>query len=182
VRTKHELIAAPAGMQPGGYVREAYLDRTQPRTPEVELELSHSSGVWRAVVQWDCPEPVRDVRANPSLFCDAAALLAPSAPGAPWITMGAPGLGVDGVLWRADGDALLHVSAEGLGTVKREPAPKGWSATAAWSAGRWRVEFSLQSWESLAQQRQLAVAVWRGADAERGGLKSVTPGWIEVTP
>lgn len=182
MRTKHELIAAPAGMQPGGYVREAYLDRTQPRTASVELELSQSSGVWRAVVQWDCPEPVRDVRANPSLFCDAAALLAPSAAGAPWITMGAPGLGVDGVLWRADGDALLRVSAEGLGTVKREPAPKSWTAAAAWSAGRWRVELELGNWESLARQRQLAVAVWRGADAERGGLKSVTPGWIEVTP
>jgi DMSO reductase family type II enzyme heme b subunit len=182
VRTKHELIAAPTGMQPGGYVREAYLDRMQPRTPSLELEISQSSGVWRAVVQWDCPEPVRDVRANPSFFSDAAALLAPSAADAPWITMGAPGLGVDGVLWRADGEALLRVSAEGLGTVKRTPVPKGWTAAAAWSAGRWRVAFELENWESLARQRQLAVAVWRGADAERGGLKSVTPGWIEVTP
>jgi len=182
VRTKQALIAAPTGMQPGGYVREAYLDRTQPRTASVELELSHSSGVWRAVVQWACPEPVRDVRANPSLFSDAAALLAPSAPDSPWITMGAPGLGVDGVLWRADGDALLRVSAEGLGSVKRAPVPKGWTVAAAWSAGRWRVEYALENWESLTRQRQLAVAVWRGADAERGGLKSVTPGWIAVTP
>jgi hypothetical protein len=66
--------------------------------------------------------------------------------------------------------------------VKRAPAPKGWSAAAAWQAGSWRVELELPGWQSLAQQRQLAVAVWRGADAERGGLKSVTPGWIELKP
>jgi hypothetical protein len=94
--------------------------------------------------------------------------------------MGAPGLGVDGVLWRADGDALLRVSAEGLGSVKREAVPKGWTAASAWRANAWLVAFELPGWQSLAQQRRLAVAVWRGAEAERGGLKSVTPGWIEV--
>jgi DMSO reductase family type II enzyme heme b subunit len=181
MKTTRELIAAPTGMQPGGYVREAYADRNQPKTPSVDVEVSQRSGVWSVTVQWSCPDPVREVRSDPSRFSDATALLAPSVAGAPWVTMGAPGLGVDGVLWRADGDALLRVSAEGLGTVKRVPAPQGWSAVAAWEAKRWRVAFELKGWESLAQLRQLAVAVWRGADAERGGLKSITPGWIEVT-
>lgn len=180
MKATHAMIAAPTGMQPGGYVREAYVGRNEPRTPSVELEVSERAGVWRVSVHWSCPTPVRDVRSDPSLFCDAAALVAPSVAGAQWVTMGAPSAGVDGALWRADGDALLRVSAEGLGTVKREPAPKGWAAASAWEAGRWRVEFTLPRWESLLRQRQLAVAVWRGADAERGGLKSVTPGWIDV--
>jgi hypothetical protein len=51
-----------------------------------------------------------------------------------------------------------------------------------WSTGVWRVAFELATWPSLAEQRQLAAAIWRGAAAERGGLKSVTPGWIEVLP
>lgn len=182
MKTTHSLIAAPVGMQPGGYVREAYRGRMQPRTPSLDLELSLDAGLVRVTLTWGCPEPVRVVRDAPGCFCDAAALLAPSVAGAPWVTMGTPELGVDGVLWRADGDALLRVSAHGLGSVVRAAAPAGWSAAAAWQAGRWRVDFALRDWMSLAQQRQLAVAVWRGADAERGGLKSVTPGWIEVTP
>lgn len=180
MKRRVELIAAPTAMQPGGYVRAAYRERVQPTTPAVDLEVASQSGRWSVAVQWPCPTPVREVRGDPGLFCDALALLAPSADDSPWITMGAPGHGVDGMLWRADGDALLRVSAEGLGTVKRAPAPEAWSAVAGWKAGTWRVEIALRGWESLDARRQLAVAVWRGAEAERGGLKSVSPGWIEV--
>jgi DMSO reductase family type II enzyme heme b subunit len=182
VKITQQLMAAPAGMQPGGYVPAAYADRTQPRTPSVAVEVEPRGGGFRIALAWACPEPVREVRADPGRFCDAAALLAPSARDAPWITMGAPGIALDGVLWRADGDALLGVRAEGLGTLQRSPAPKGWAVSAAWAAGSWRVEFELPAWESLAKQRQLAVAVWRGAAQERGGLKSVTPGWLEIEP
>jgi DMSO reductase family type II enzyme heme b subunit len=180
MRATRELIAAPPAMQPGGYVRVAYAERAQPSTRRVVVDVAPREAGWSVALEWECPEPVRDVRADPSRFSDAAALLAPSAAGAPWITMGAPGLGVDGLLWRADGDALVRVAAEGLGTVQRGPAPAGCAVTAAWSAGRWRVAFELSAWPSLTHQRQLAVAVWRGAAAERGGLKSVTPGWIEL--
>lgn len=182
MRTTQQLMAAPTGMQPGGYVPRAYADRTQPSTAAVEVEVTPQGAGFRIALAWECPEPVRDVRADPGLFCDAAALLAPSARDAPWITMGAPGNPLDGVLWRADGDALLAVRAEGMGSLERSAAPKGWSVRAAWGAGRWRVAFETPEWPSLAQQHQLAVAIWRGAARERGGLKSVTPGWIEVKP
>jgi DMSO reductase family type II enzyme heme b subunit len=181
MRTTRELIAAPTPLQPGGYVRIAYAERTQPTTRSVDVDVSQHASGFVIALAWECPEPVREVRSDPGRFCDAAALLAPSAAGAPWITMGAPGLALDGWLWRADGDALLRVRAEGLGTLERAAAPAGCAVKAEWSAGVWRVAFETREWPSLAQQRQLAVAVWRGSAAERGGLKSVTPGWIEVS-
>jgi DMSO reductase family type II enzyme heme b subunit len=94
--------------------------------------------------------------------------------------MGAPGLGVDGVLWRADADRLIAVAAEGLGTMKRSEAPGGWRFEAKHAAGVWQLELTLPGWSTLDGSRRFAAAVWRGAAKERGGLKSVTAGWIEV--
>lgn len=176
-----DLIAAPTGVQPGGYVAKAYVGRDQAITPWLELEVARPPGGWRIRLAWPCPEPVRDVSEDPSLFSDAAALLSPGVEGAPWVTMGAPGQAVEGLLWRADSQALRSVRAEGLGTLKRDDAPKGWSARGVWQQGIWRLDLTLRGWPALDASGQIAAAVWRGAGRERGGLKSVTPGWRPVT-
>jgi len=180
MRSKVSMIAAPTGLSPGGYVAKAYASRTAPKTPVVELEAAKSGDVWRVVLAWRCPEPVRELGDEVDRFVDAAAVTAPTVPDAPWVTMGAPGQAVEGALWRADRDALLAVRAEGLGTVERSDPPAGWSAHAEWAAGRWRVAFELRGWAVLDARRQLAVAVWQGAEGDRGGLKSVSPGWLEL--
>jgi DMSO reductase family type II enzyme heme b subunit len=173
---KVDLIAAPTGMQPGGYVPKAYLGRDQALTPNLEIEVAR----WRVRLVWPCPEPVRDVSADPSLFPDAAALFAPQADESPWVTMGAPGMGVDGVLWRADTENLLAVQAEGLGSMVRSEAPDDWQARASHEGGFWRLDLRLPGWFTLNASGRLAAAIWRGDAKERGGLKSVTPGWLEV--
>jgi DMSO reductase family type II enzyme heme b subunit len=94
--------------------------------------------------------------------------------------MGAPGMGVDGVLWRADSEFLRAISAEGLGSMKRDVAPQGWRFAAKHAEGEWQLELTLASWATLAGSGRLAAAIWRGSAHERGGLKSVTPGWLEV--
>jgi DMSO reductase family type II enzyme heme b subunit len=175
-----QLLAPPTAMQPGGYVAKAYADHSAPLTPSLELEVARPPGIWRIRVRWPCPEPVREVRADPSLFPDAAALFAPRAEQSPWITMGAPGLGVDGVLWRADREQLIAVQAEGLGTMKRGDAPSGWRFDAKHADGVWQLELTLAGWSTLDASGRVAAAVWRGAARERAGLKSVTPGWLEV--
>lgn len=175
------LVAAPTVMQPGGYVAKAYADRTTALTPSLELEVARPPGTWRIRLRWPCPEPVLDVRADPSLFPDAAALFAPRAAGSPWIMMGAPGLGVDGVLWRADREQLVAVQAEGLGTMQRSEAPAGWRFDAKHAGGVWQLELTLPGWPTLDTSSRVAAAIWRGAAQERGGLKSVTPGWLEVS-
>jgi DMSO reductase family type II enzyme heme b subunit len=180
MRAKVAMIAAPTGLSPGGYVARAYADRTAPRTPVVELEAAKRGDVWRVTLTWACAEPVRELGDEVDRFVDAAAVLAPTVADAPWATMGAPGKAVEGALWRADREALFGVRAEGLGTVERSDPPAGWRASGQWASGRWRLELELAGWAALDARGQLAIAVWRGAEGDRGGLKSVSPGWLEV--
>jgi DMSO reductase family type II enzyme heme b subunit len=180
MRSKISLIAAPTALSPGGYVSKAYAERAAPQTPVAELEAERAGDLWRLRILWSCSEPIRELGEDVDRFVDAAAVLAPSVPDAPWVTMGAPGKAVEGALWRADRKALLRVRAEGLGTVVRSEAPEAWKARAEWQDGRWSLELELKGWAVLDARRQLALAIWQGARSDRGGLKSVSPGWLEV--
>jgi DMSO reductase family type II enzyme heme b subunit len=177
-----DLVAAPTGMQPGGYVPKAYGLRIQPFTKSATLELQSRTAGWSVRLGWSCPDPVRDASRETDLFVDAAALLVPTVADAPWVTMGAPGMAVEAALWRADRPELLRIRAEGLGTVKRQAAPEQWRAEAAWEDGRWSVAWELSGWPALAENAQLTFAIWRGAAADRGGLKSICPQWIPFAP
>ena len=87
---------------------------------------------------------------------------------------------VDGVLWRADSEELRSISAEGLGSMKRDAAPTGWRFVTQYEQGDWQLELTLPGWATLDASGRVAIAIWRGSAQDRGGLKSVTPGWIEV--
>jgi DMSO reductase family type II enzyme heme b subunit len=180
MHSKISLIAAPTGLSPGGYVRKAYADRAAPRTPVAELDAEKRGALWNIRVSWSCTDPVRALGDEVDRFVDAAAVLAPAVPDAPWMTMGAPGKAVEGALWRADREALIGVRAEGLGSVVRSDAPNAWNVRAEWTGGRWRIEFELAGWAALDAREQLAVAIWQGAECDRAGLKSVSPGWLGI--
>ena len=148
--TVHKLIAAPVALQPGGYVKVAYDGRDKaPTTPSASLDLKPVGKGYRIGLQWECPNPVKATGSNTDIWVDACAVLAPAAAGAQWITMGSEALPVEGALWRADREDLHAILAQGLGSVHRQPAPEGWSATSSW---------------------------------DRGGLKSVSEGWISTEP
>lgn len=175
-----DLIAAPTGIQPGDYVPVTYSDLEGPRTPTASLEAEHSARGWRFRIGWPCPEPVRDISGESDRFPDAAAVLVPSVGDAPWFTMGAPGQAIGGFLWRADRETLFSVRAEGLGTVQREEAKGIRRVTSEWHAGEWSLAFEVAGWKELDETRQLAIAVWRGSARQRAGLKSISPGWVQV--
>jgi DMSO reductase family type II enzyme heme b subunit len=176
------LIVAPTVIQPGLYVAKAYADRTVPSVRSATLEVEPGPQGRRVRVSWSCPTAVRELGQETDRFVDAAALAIPAAPDTPWVTMGAPGKPLEGVLWRADRAKPLRFHAEGLGSVKREAPPAHWKVLAEWTAGHWSVTFDLAPWPRLDQSPQLAVAIWRGAADDRGGLKSVSPGWVTVAP
>jgi len=175
-----DLVVAPVGLTPGGYVARAHADHTAPRTPRAALHVESAGGTWQVVVRWECAQPVLNIDGDPTRFVDGVALLVPGTDDAPWMTMGAPEHPVEGVLWQADRARPFRFRAAGLGSVERGAAPDDWRAEAAWADGRWTVRFTLPAWAALDRSRRLAVAVWQGKAAERASLKSVSPGWIDV--
>ena len=174
------LIAAPTAPQPGGYILKAYADRTMPNIHQADLSVEPVDKGWKITLGWDCPAPVKSIAKETDKFIDACALLVPVTPDAPWISMGAPGKAVDGILWKADRERPWYMRAEGLGTMQRNVAPADWKVTGAWDNGRWLITFELPEWPLLSQQKQIAFGIWHGADQDRAGLKSISPGWIPV--
>lgn len=174
------LMPAPTGTQPGGYVPVAYADRSTPRTAQAEIAVEAVGKGWKITLAWACPKPVNDIANETDKFIDACAILAPQAPDAPWMSMGAPGKAVEGLLWRPDKAAAFLIHAEGLGTVKRTPAPASAKVGGTWQNGRWQVVFELPEWPALEKQRQIALAVWQGQEQERAGLKSISAGWLDL--
>jgi len=172
------LMPAPTGIQPGGYVSKAYVDRSTALTPTAELSVNRSKGV--IILRWKCSEPIRDASDNPSQFIDSAAVLSPEVKDAPWVLMGAPGAALSGVLWRADRNPIYNIRSEGLGSVKRSDPPENWKGNAQWEDGYWILELTLPNWRALDETKQIAVAIWQGSESERGGLKSVSTGWVTV--
>lgn len=175
-----ELVAAPVGMTPGGYVAGAHADHATPVTPRVRLHVESAGDTWQVVVRWPCAAPVADIAGDPGRFVDGVALLVPGTDHASWLTMGAPEHPVEGVLWQANRERPFRFRATGLGSVERGGAPDDWRANGNWTDGQWTVRFVLPAWAALNRSRRLAVAVWQGRAAERASLKSVSPGWIDV--
>lgn len=175
------LIAAPTGMQPGGYVPKAYADRTKPNVAQAELSVEGGEGKgWTITLSWACPAAVKSMAKETDRFIDGCALLVPTTEDAQWLTMGAPGKAVEGVLWKADREKPLRMHAEGLGTMARAEAPSDWKVAGSWREGRWTVRFEIGQWPVLSRHGQLAFAIWQGAAQDRAGLKSVSPQWISI--
>lgn len=180
MKQRVNLIPAPTAIQPGGYVPVAYADRSTARTAQAEIAVESAGKGWKITLAWACPKPVEDIARETDKFVDACAILVPLVADAPWISMGAPGKAVEGLLWRPDKSAPFLIQAEGLGSVKRTPAPASAKIMGAWQNGRWQVVFELPEWSALEKQRQIALAVWQGQEQERAGLKSISPGWLAL--
>ena len=174
------LIAAPTAPQPGGYILKAYADRTLPNIRQADLSVEPTGKGWKITLGWACPAPVKSIAKETDKFLDGCALLVPTTPDAPWISMGEPGKAVEGILWKADRERPWHMRAEGLGTMQRNPAPADWQVGGAWDNGHWLITFALHEWLLLSQQEQIAFAIWHGADQDRAGLKSISPGWLNI--
>ncbi len=180
MQRKIELIAAPPGLSPGGYVSKAYADRVTPLTKNAQVDVVRKGKSWQIELSWGCSTPVESLGDDVDTFVDAAAILTSSKPDTSWMTMGAAGDAVTGVMWRADQETLTGIHAEGLGTVDRLPTPDGVEVNAEWNNGRWMLRLDFDSWAQLEEQQQIAVAIWQGAGQDRGGLKSVSSDWIPV--
>ncbi|BFM15640.1 hypothetical protein R50073_18230 [Maricurvus nonylphenolicus] len=174
------LMAAPTAYQPGGYVPKAYADAVTPTTPSAVVTSDSIANGFLISIAWQCPNPVKNISDEVDTFIDAAAILVPTTEYSQIMTMGDTTNPVEGALWRADKDTITLVNAEGLGSMQRLPAPPQWGVTANWQQDMWVVTFELTGWKSLNHFKKIAIAIWLGERAERGGLKSITPTWVNL--
>lgn len=184
------LIATPLALQPSAYVKASREERPFGRVREVEVRALHDGSQIAFLLEWEDTD--RDVDPpGDERFPDGAALLFPLAEGAPLVTMGAEGKPVNAWHWRADRpEHARNNVALGLGTTRVTP-DASIGTVAHWDHGRWRVVFrrALRSSappEEAVQMKagdviQVAFAVWDGSNGERGGLKSFSPAWQEIT-
>ena len=109
-----ELMAAPTGMQPGGYIPEAFKDRTEPSTKTATINVIPSKEQWEISISWSCPNPVSDNSNDTQLFVDSLALMVPVNAQTPWITMGNENKPIEALMWQADKDRPIKVYAKGV--------------------------------------------------------------------
>jgi DMSO reductase family type II enzyme heme b subunit len=179
------LVGVPLALQPTAAVRSAWSKRRVGAVDRVEVSALHNGEVLAFRLEWRDASENRDVEDN-DRFPDAAAVLLPAGPGAPLVSMGAPGAPVNAWYWRADSDTQgRQVLAEGIGT-SRTPDLSRVRTHGVWKGGRWSVVIAralrVEGSEPYAQlapgaTTQFAVAVWEGSNGERGGIKSFSGQW-----
>lgn len=182
------MVGTPSALQPTAAVRAAWPDARIGAVREASVEAVHDGRVLAFRLEWPDASEDRAI-GDTTAFPDAAAILLPSAPNAPMVTMGAPGLAVNAWYWRADEDgAGRQVVAEGISTtrtVDRELV----RGHGEWKEGRWRVVIArplrVDEDAPVAQLRagertSFGVAIWEGSRGERGGIKSFSGTWLAL--
>ncbi len=167
------LAPTPLEGQASAYVREVWRHRPYGQTPQVWVRAVHDGRRLALRLCWEAPEG-REAITDDDVFPDAACVLFASDPDTP-ISMGAPQRPVRGWLWRAHWPQPRAVTAQGPGTSQRGEG-QGLAARASWQGGRWTVVLL----GPLPQEHLLALAVWRGANMERAGLKAHSPQWQQL--
>lgn len=182
------LVGTPVGMQPTEVIRSAWANKKIGAVSEVQVSAVHNGEVIAFRLDWADGSENRELD-DSNVFPDAAAVMLPVVPDAPLVTMGAPGKAVNTWYWRADADTQgRNVLSEGIGTTRTVDltAVRGHGA---WKGGRWKAVISralkVSGSEPCAQlspgqKTQFAVAVWEGANSERGGVKAFSVNWRDL--
>lgn len=142
---------------------------------EVDVKVAESDERVHVHVAWDDEEP-NDGIAGPDEYADAVALQWPAEGGdTPPIAMGSEESPVNVWYWSgATGTENLVASGAGTTTAVASDAI---DAEGTYEDGRWRVVFSGDvdgTPVDTGEDTEVAMAVWDGESAERGGIKAVS--------
>jgi DMSO reductase family type II enzyme heme b subunit len=184
-----KLEGTPANMQPTELIRTAWADKPIGAVERVQVAALHNGQALAFRLEWEDASEDASLGDTTS-FPDGAAVLLPTSPVAPAITMGVPGFAVNAWYWRADElEGGRHVVAEGLGTSRTLETPRV-QGRGLWKGGRWQVVLAralqAESAEPLVQLEPggtigFGIAVWEGGHGERAGIKAFSgPLWLEL--
>lgn len=181
------LEGTPVQLQPSRYIRAKWSDRPTGTVRALKVRTAHNGRQLFFHLEWqdkDC-----DPDQSGAGFPDAAGVLFPLNGDAPLQTMGSPKAPVNAWYWRSDDEKPHNVIATGIGTAT-DTDGGALVGNAAWNKGVWRVVVgrslrpprnakgvSIKSGSPM----KVAFAVWEGGQEERGGIKSFSNAWHDLT-
>lgn len=194
---KVSLMPAPVAMQPSKYIVDKWQDGDFGKVSELGVQTVHNGDEVAFRLEWQQDHPAL-TRTDNDEFLDAAAILFPLSENTS-LMMGLKDAPVNIWYWRADQeDTAQNNVANGIGTsmVTEQGNIK---ISAHHQQGHWSVVFrrKLKTPELIASESssrndraaqfaigdtlKTAFAIWSGGNQERGGLKSFSPIWLEIT-
>jgi len=186
-----KLDATPLANQPSEYIKASRDEKKIGKVRSLNVQTAHNGTDVFFRLSWE--DETRDVEVTDiTVFPDGCGILMTMTAGEPPIDeMGSNDDPVNAWLWRADlKDEARNTVAKGLGTT--ETTKKCPIVTKSlWENGTWSVVFARAL--SVPEQKEEATqlepgravkigfAVWEGSNGERGGVKSFSKEWRELT-
>ena len=183
------LKGTPLALQPSPYIKVAWKGREIGKIKRVRVHALHNGEEIFFHLEWADPNDDEKIT-DSNVFPDGAGLLFPMSGDAPLQTMGSKTQPVNAWQWRADfGEQGRNNIAEGLGTTRLTSASHV-VCRASWRGGSWQLVISraLAVPDQVGEAVQLragaavkmAIAIWEGANGERGGVKAFSQAWREL--
>ncbi len=175
-----EMVPAPVGMQPNGFIQANWQDRPYGQLSTLEAQSVHDGSMLAVRLRWASVKPETGSRDG---FPDGAAIAFP-VKGEPVLwSMGNEEEPVQFIQWRALKNEIRSVVAWGIGSsVPGTEVAE--SVTAGWSQGYWTIVMlrTLAGGVEAAtlvpgKVSQIGFAVWNGSNEERAGIKAVSVDW-----
>jgi len=186
-----KLDATPLANQPSEYIKASRDEHQIGKVRSLQVQTAHNGSDIFFRLSWEDANQNSEIT-DTNTFPDGCGVLLPLNGGDPPIDeMGSRDAPVNAWFWRADfKDAARNVVARGLGTTQAsKQCPV--QTKSAWNNGVWSVVFvralsvPAQSEETVqlepGKASKVGFAVWEGSNGERGGVKSFSKEWRELS-
>jgi len=175
------MMPTPLAMQPTEYIRVKWEGRTYGEDPGLRVASFHDGKRWAICARWAGVSP------SGIDFPDALAIALPVRGDPPLAIMGLEDAPIQYLRWQSNKPAPRSIVATGIGRSENGPEMDA-RATGTTNGAQWDVVISrpLGGEGDVAPLRagattKIGFAVWRGANDERGGIKSFSIDWLELT-
>jgi len=186
-----KMAATPLANQPSEYIKASRDEKQIGKVHSLTVQPAHNGTDVFFRLSWEDSSKNTEIT-DTNIFPDGCGVLIPINGGDPPIDeMGSKDFPVNAWFWRADLKDVPHNTfAKGLGTTlfSKETVIQ---TKSLWNEGKWVVVFARRL--AVPQQKDESVqlapgtpvkigfAVWEGGNGERGGVKSFSKEWRELT-
>ncbi len=186
-----KMDATPLANQPSEYIKASRDAKQIGKVKSLTVQAAHNGQEVFFRLSWEDANKSIEIT-DTNVFPDGCGVLMPMKAGdTPIDEMGSKDVPVNAWFWRADQQDKPHNTfAKGLGSTLFSKECKI-ETKSAWANGMWTVVFAraLAVPDQPEESAQLAAgqtvkvgfSVWEGSNGERGGVKSFSKEWRELT-